>query len=68
MTVSSSILLSPSDNVAVANGRLEIGASLPGGAATIEAIEPGHKVATRDIAAGEEITIDYGIPLWFEAR
>jgi SET domain-containing protein len=22
--------------------------------------------ATRDIAAGEEITIDYGIPLWFE--
>ena len=23
--------------------------------------------ATRDIAAGEEITIDYGIPLWFES-
>jgi hypothetical protein len=25
-------------------------------------------VATRDIAAGEEITYDYGVPLWFEAR
>ncbi len=24
--------------------------------------------ATRDIAAGEEITIDYGIALWFEKR
>ncbi|MDR3473648.1 MAG: SET domain-containing protein-lysine N-methyltransferase [Devosia sp.] len=24
-------------------------------------------LAARDIEAGEEITIDYGIPLWFEA-
>ena len=24
--------------------------------------------ALADIAAGAEITIDYGIPLWFEAR
>ena len=55
MTASSSILLSPSDNVAVANGRLEVGASLPGGAVTIEVIEPGHKVATHDIAAGEAV-------------
>jgi SET domain-containing protein len=25
-------------------------------------------LAARDIAAGEEISIDYGIPLWFEPR
>ena len=25
-------------------------------------------LATTDIEAGDEITIDYGIPLWFEAR
>lgn len=25
-------------------------------------------LAAADIEAGEEITIDYGIPLWFEAR
>lgn len=25
-------------------------------------------VALRDIAAGEELTIDYDIPLWFEAK
>jgi SET domain-containing protein len=25
-------------------------------------------IAIRDIAAGEEITFDYGIPLWFDAH
>ncbi|WP_292497118.1 hypothetical protein [Mesorhizobium sp.] len=45
MNAASTILLSPADNVAVANGRIEIGAALPGGAVAVAAIDPGHKVA-----------------------
>src|SRR5690606_30720295 len=35
--------------------RLEPGSALPGGGAVAEAIEPGHKVAVRAIAAGEAV-------------
>ena len=49
------IVLSPTDNVAVANGRIEAGAVLPSGAVALAAIEPGHKVALRTIAAGEPV-------------
>src|ERR1700754_1403846 len=44
VNASNSILLSPADNVAVANGRIEIGTALPGGAVATALIEPGHKV------------------------
>lgn len=53
------IVLSPADNVAVANGRLEPGTELPGGAAVAAAIEQGHKVAIRPVAAGEAV-VKYG--------
>ncbi|MFE0018180.1 UxaA family hydrolase [Mesorhizobium sp. NPDC059054] len=55
MTTANSIVLSPSDNVVVANGRLEKGTALPGGAATADAIESGHKVAIRAIPAGSAV-------------
>ena len=55
MNVSNTILLSPADNVAVANGRIEIGTVLPGGALATAVIEPGHKVAIKPIAAGEAV-------------
>lgn len=55
MTAANSIVLSPSDNVVVANGRLEKGTALPGGAATADAIESGHKVAIRPIPAGSAV-------------
>ena len=55
MNASNSILLSPADNVAVANGRIEIGTALPGGAVATALIEPGHKVAIKPIAAGEAV-------------
>ncbi|TIN42112.1 MAG: altronate dehydratase [Mesorhizobium sp.] len=55
MNTANSILLSPADNVAVANGRIEIGAVLPGGAVATALIEPGHKVAIKPIAVGEAV-------------
>ena len=55
MNSAQAIVLSPSDNVAVANGRLEAGTALPNGATTATAIDPGHKVAIRSIAAGEAV-------------
>jgi altronate hydrolase len=55
MSLPAAILLAPSDNVAVANGRLEPGTALPGGGATLSAIEPGHKVAVRAISQGEAV-------------
>ncbi|RVC06170.1 altronate dehydratase, partial [Mesorhizobium sp. M7A.F.Ca.AU.001.01.1.1] len=55
MNASNCILLSPADNVAVANGRIEIGTALPGGAVASALIEPGHKVAIKPIAAGEAV-------------
>ena len=55
MIASNVIVLSPADNVAVANGKIEAGSILPGGAAAIETIEPGHKVATAAIPAGAAV-------------
>ena len=55
MNASSIIVLSASDNVAVANGRIEAGSVLPGGAIARETIEPGHKVAMVPIAAGSAV-------------
>ncbi|MEI5680128.1 MULTISPECIES: UxaA family hydrolase [unclassified Mesorhizobium] len=55
MNLAQAILLSPSDNVAVANGRLEAGTALPGGAVTVAAIDGGHKVAVKAIPAGAAV-------------
>lgn len=55
MSSANCIVLSPSDNVAVANGRLEAGMALPRGGSTREIIDPGHKVATAPIAAGAAV-------------
>ncbi|MGN6144880.1 MAG: UxaA family hydrolase, partial [Mesorhizobium sp.] len=55
MPAASTILLSPADNVAVANGKVEAGAVLPGGAAASQPIEPSHKVAIKPIATGEAV-------------
>jgi len=43
------IVLSPDDNVAIANGRIASGEALPGGSIAIDDIEPGHKVALHRI-------------------
>ncbi|WP_150524609.1 UxaA family hydrolase [Roseibium sediminis] len=48
------IQLDPSDNVAVARERLEVGEAL-GGGATLEPIPSGHKVALSRIARGEAV-------------
>src|SRR5690606_24890464 len=55
LSASRIILLSESDNVAVANGRVEPGTPLPGGAVAAEAIDPGHKVAIKPIKAGSPV-------------
>ncbi|WP_315925022.1 altronate dehydratase family protein [Mesorhizobium sp. SP-1A] len=55
MTAANSILLSPADNVAVANGRIEPGMALPGDVSALEPIESGHKVAIRPISAGDSV-------------
>lgn len=55
MSASPVLVLSPSDNVAVATIRLEPGTPLPGGAATTMAIDPGHKVAIKPIPAGAAV-------------
>lgn len=55
MNVANSILLSPADNVAVANGLIEPGTVLPGGAVAVEPIEPGHKVAIKAISEGASV-------------
>lgn len=55
MSLAKAIVLSPSDNVAVANGRIEAGTSLPGGAKAEIAIDPGHKVAIKQITAGDAV-------------
>ena len=41
------VMLSPDDNVAIANSRIKAGEALPGGALASDDIEPGHKVALR---------------------
>jgi len=55
MSLAQAIVLSPKDNVAVANGRIEPGTELPGGARALSAIDPGHKVAIEAIKTGEAI-------------
>ena len=55
MTFAKSIILAEADNVAVATDRIGVGESLPGGAKAMEAIERGHKVALRPIAAGAPV-------------
>ncbi len=52
MSLAQAIVLSASDNVAVANGRIEAGSPLPLGAVAATAIESGHKVAIKRIEAG----------------
>lgn len=53
------IVLSPADNVAVANTRVEAGTPLPGGAAAAGVIDPGHKVAIAAIPSGAAV-VKYG--------
>ncbi|WP_157017982.1 UxaA family hydrolase [Mesorhizobium xinjiangense] len=53
------ILLSDADNVAVANGPVEPGTPLPGGAVAAERVDQGHKVAVRSIAEGASV-VKYG--------
>ncbi len=53
------ILLSDADNVAVANGPVEPGTPLPGGAVAAERIDQGHKVAVRPIEEGAPV-VKYG--------
>lgn len=53
------ILLSPDDNVAIANGLISVGQALPGGALADVDIEPGHKVALRRIDVGSPV-VKYG--------
>ena len=54
------IRIHPADNVVIARIQLVGGTVLPDEGVTVAGlVPPGHKVATRPIAAGEEITIDY---------
>jgi len=54
------IVLHPDDNVAIAVRDLQAGEALrPGGPPALEAVARGHKLALRDIAAGERI-VKYG--------
>lgn len=55
MSVPSSILLAPEDNVVVATLAMAAGEALPGGVRTATKIDPGHKVAIRPIHAGEPV-------------
>lgn len=55
MSLANVILLSGSDNVAVANGRIEAGTILPGGAAALSPVDSGHKIAVAAIPAGEAV-------------
>lgn len=62
--------LSPEDNVLVALARIKAGDVAAVGDARIPACEEipsGHKVAARDIAAGEKI-IKYGVPIGSATR
>ncbi len=53
------VVLSPDDNVAIANGRIEAGEHLPGGAIAADDIEPGHKVALHRIPEDSPV-VKYG--------
>jgi altronate hydrolase len=53
------ILLSPNDNVAIANAPLDAGFVLPGGVTASGQIDLGHKVAVKHIAMGAGV-IKYG--------
>lgn len=59
------LVLSPSDNVAVALTDLPAGARVQAGEHNVLATEPipqGHKLSLSDIAAGE-IVVKYGFPI-----
>ncbi|MCA1934796.1 MAG: UxaA family hydrolase [Asticcacaulis sp.] len=59
------ILLHPSDNVAVCRAAIAAGSVVTVGAEALsitEAIEVGHKVAVRDLKAGDKI-FKYGAPI-----
>lgn len=59
------LLLSESDNVLVARSRIAAGAPIEVDGVGIRLAEPlpiGHKIARRDIAAGEKI-LKYGAPI-----
>jgi altronate hydrolase len=63
--VKPAIVISARDNVATALESLDAGRAIPVGPATVIAIEPiprGHKIALRDIAAGDPI-VKYGSPI-----
>ncbi len=53
------IVLSPNDNIAVANGRIAAGDVLPGGGIATDDVEPGHKVAVQQIEEGDPV-VKYG--------
>ncbi|KOF15444.1 galactarate dehydratase [Ensifer adhaerens] len=55
MSVPSSILLAPEDNVVVATLAIAAGEALPGGVRAATKIDPGHKVAIRPIHAGDPV-------------
>ena len=55
-TVTRTIRLSPADNVVVARNALRSGTAISEeGVATIDAIDPGHKIATRVIKRGDTV-------------
>ncbi|MDP6393217.1 MAG: altronate dehydratase family protein [Arenicellales bacterium] len=55
-TVTRSIRLSPADNVVVARNALRSGTAISEeGVTTVEAIDPGHKIATRLIKRGDTV-------------
>lgn len=56
------IRIHPNDNVAVALEPLSVGDVLPLGAEVARSVAAGHKIALRDIAAGEDV-IKYGYPI-----
>lgn len=59
------LLISPRDNVLVATSTIELGEEIRVGGRRVRTavkLPLGHKVAARDIAAGEQI-IKYGVPI-----
>jgi altronate dehydratase len=63
--VKAALVISDRDNVATALQPLDAGGPLELGGTTLivrEPIPPGHKVALRDIAAGEPV-VKYGSPI-----
>lgn len=63
------IKIHPDDNVAIVanDGGLAAGAALPDGLTLVEAVPQGHKVALRDLAAGEPVR-RYNVIVGYAAR